>query len=67
MYAHMSSPSPLHRGARVRTGQRIGRVGKTGNARTTPCHLHFEIWPHGWRQGSPIDPKPSLRRWDGWS
>jgi murein DD-endopeptidase MepM/ murein hydrolase activator NlpD len=67
MYAHMSSPSPLHQGDRVHTGRRIGRVGKTGNARTTPCHLHFEIWPHGWRNGSPIDPKPSLRRWDNWS
>jgi murein DD-endopeptidase MepM/ murein hydrolase activator NlpD len=67
MYAHMVSPSPLGQGNRVRTGQRVGSVGKTGNARTTPCHLHFEIWPHGWRNGSPIDPKPSLRRWDNWS
>jgi murein DD-endopeptidase MepM/ murein hydrolase activator NlpD len=67
MYAHLASRSPLHQGQRVRTGQRIGRVGKTGNARTTPCHLHFEIWPHGRRNGSPIDPKPSLRRWDKWS
>jgi murein DD-endopeptidase MepM/ murein hydrolase activator NlpD len=67
MYAHMVSPSPLGQGDRVHTGQRVGNVGKTGNARTTPCHLHFEIWPHGWRNGSPIDPKPSLRRWDNWS
>jgi murein DD-endopeptidase MepM/ murein hydrolase activator NlpD len=67
MYSHMSAPSPLRRGNRVQTGQRVGRVGRTGNARTTPCHLHFEIWPRGWRNGSPIDPKPSLRRWDNWS
>ena len=67
MYAHMVSPSRFGNGDRVHTGERIGSVGKTGNARTTPCHLHFEIWPHGWRRGSPIDPKPSLLRWDGWS
>jgi len=67
MYSHMPSPSPFGQGARVRTGQRIGAVGKTGNARTTPCHLHFEIWPKGWRNGSPIDPEPALRRWDGYS
>lgn len=67
MYAHMPSPSRFHDGDRVHTGQRIGAVGQTGNARTTPCHLHFEIWPNGWRNASPIDPLPSLRRWDGWS
>jgi len=67
MYAHMPSPSPFGKGDRVRTGERVGAVGKTGNARTTPCHLHFEIWPNGWRSGSPVDPEPALRRWDGWS
>jgi murein DD-endopeptidase MepM/ murein hydrolase activator NlpD len=67
MYAHMPSPSPLGRGDRVHTGERIGAVGRTGNARTTPCHLHLEVWPRGWRHGSPVDPKPALRRWDGWS
>jgi len=67
LYAHMVSRSHFHDGDRVHTGDRIGSVGKTGNARTTPCHLHFEIWPHGWHHGSPIDPLPSLRRWDRWS
>jgi murein DD-endopeptidase MepM/ murein hydrolase activator NlpD len=67
MYAHMTSSSRFGDGARVHTGERIGSVGKTGNARTTPCHLHFEIWPHGWRNSSPVDPKPALKRWDGWS
>lgn len=67
MYAHMRSPSPFGRGDRVRTGQRVGAVGRTGNARTTPCHLHFEIWPRGWRNGSPVDPLGALRRWDGYS
>jgi murein DD-endopeptidase MepM/ murein hydrolase activator NlpD len=67
LYAHMVSRSRFGKGDRVHTGDRIGSVGQTGNARTTPCHLHFEIWPHGWHHGSPIDPLPSLRRWDGWS
>jgi murein DD-endopeptidase MepM/ murein hydrolase activator NlpD len=67
MYSHMPSPSRFGNGDRVHTGRRIGAVGKTGNARTTPCHLHFEIWPRGWRRGSPVDPLPALRRWDGWS
>jgi murein DD-endopeptidase MepM/ murein hydrolase activator NlpD len=67
MYAHMPSPSPFGQGDRVHTGQRIGAVGRTGNARTTPCHLHFEIWPNGWRNGSPVNPLGSLKRWDGWS
>jgi murein DD-endopeptidase MepM/ murein hydrolase activator NlpD len=67
LYAHLRGPGPLGHGERVRTGGRIGAVGRTGNARTTPCHLHFELWPDGYRRGRPADPLPSLRRWDGWS
>lgn len=67
LYVHMPHPSPFGEGARVHTGERVGAVGQTGNARTTPCHLHFEIWPNGWHHGSPIDPLPSLKRWDGYS
>ena len=67
MYVHMASSSRFGRGDRVRTGERIGSVGRTGNARSEPCQLHFELWPSGWRRGSPADPLPSLRRWDGWS
>lgn len=62
-YAHMRSPSKAGRGDRVRTGQRIGRVGLTGNADGTPCHLHFEIRVGG----RPVDPDPALARWDAWS
>jgi hypothetical protein len=29
--------------------------------------LHFEEWPRGWENGSPIDPLPDLERWDRWS
>ena len=47
--------------------RRIGRVGKTGNARTVGCQLHFEVWPKGWERGRPVDPLPILKRWDRWS
>jgi murein DD-endopeptidase MepM/ murein hydrolase activator NlpD len=68
MYAHLLSPSPLEEGDRVRTGQRIGQVGATGNA--TGCHLHFEVWSGpGWYEGG--EPLPAVRRllksWDAWS
>jgi murein DD-endopeptidase MepM/ murein hydrolase activator NlpD len=63
LYAHLRKPAIVHKGELVRTGQRIGAVGKTGNAGTTPCHLHFEIHVHG----HPIDPEPALQRWDRFS
>jgi murein DD-endopeptidase MepM/ murein hydrolase activator NlpD len=62
-YAHMPRPSSVHRGERVRTGERIGAVGETGNAITVGCHLHFEIHV----RGVPVDPESSLRRWDRFS
>jgi len=66
-YAHLIAPTPLHTGERVSTGQTVGHVGRTGNARTVGCMLHLEIWPHGWVHGSPIDPLPFLQRWDRYS
>lgn len=66
-YAHLRDSTPLAEGSRVRTGQRIGVVGRTGNARSEFCQLHFELWPRGYRHGPPRDPLPSLRRWDGFS
>jgi murein DD-endopeptidase MepM/ murein hydrolase activator NlpD len=62
-YAHMPRPALVRRGQRVWTGQRVGSVGETGNARTVGCHLHFEIHVHG----RPVDPEPYLRRWDRYS
>jgi Peptidase family M23 len=59
-YAHLAHRPRLRRGSTVRTGQRVGRVGASGNARTVSCHLHFEIRS----RGRPIDPRPHLRRWD---
>lgn len=63
MYAHLAHPGKVRAGRHVRTGQRIGRVGASGNARAQGCQLHFEaIGP-----GGPFDPEPLLRRWDRWS
>ena len=53
LYAHLHDVS-VDPGARVRQGQQIGHVGKTGNARhrwITP-HLHLEVV----RDGEPVDP-----------
>ena len=67
VYMHLAEPSPFAPGDRVYTGQRIGAVGETGNARG--CHLHFELWgAPGWYDGGkPFDPLPSLQAWDSWS
>jgi murein DD-endopeptidase MepM/ murein hydrolase activator NlpD len=62
-YAHMAHPSPFHRGDLVHVGQIVGRIGRTGNAGSTPCHLHFEIH----LGGRPIDPQSYLRAWDRYS
>jgi murein DD-endopeptidase MepM/ murein hydrolase activator NlpD len=66
-YMHMEAPAPFAAGDRVYTGQQIGTVGQTGNARG--CHLHFEMWDApGWYDGGrPFDPLPSLTAWDSWS
>jgi murein DD-endopeptidase MepM/ murein hydrolase activator NlpD len=63
LYAHMIHPSPFRRGDLVHVGQTVGYVGKTGNARTVGCHLHFELHVHG----RPINPEPYLRAWDRYS
>ena len=45
-YAHLAAFSPLAvDGGRVQAGDVVGFVGNTGDAETTPYHLHFEIHP----------------------
>jgi len=44
-------------GMAVRTGDIVGYVGDSGNAKGGAPHLHIGIYPHG---GAPIDPKPVL-------
>lgn len=62
-YSHLARRPRLRVGDRVSTGQRIGSIGATGNARTIGCHLHFEIRS----RGRPIDPERELHAWDRWS
>ena len=54
----------LKPGAVVSEGDQLCLVGATGDA--TGPHLHFELWPAGWREVKgtrPIDPLPQLQRW----
>ena len=67
VYMHLAEPTPFSEGDRIYTGQRLGAVGDSGNARG--CHLHFELWngPGWYDGGKPFDPLPSLQAWDSWS
>lgn len=65
-YVHLLRTAAQKEGQRVRSGEAIGRVGATGNARSVGCMLHLEMWPRGFRRGGPIDPEPFLRTWDAW-
>ncbi len=51
-YAHLDEWL-VSEGQRLAPGDTLGRVGNTGNARTTPPHLHFGIYQRG-----PHDPWP---------
>ena len=62
-YSHLLTTPRVAKGDRVRTGQRLGEVGATGNAASVGCHLHFEVR----ESGVPVDPEPLLHAWDRWS
>lgn len=55
-YAHLDSQLVVA-GQRVSIGDTIGLIGNTGNAITTPPHLHFGIYT---RSGA-VDPLPFIR------
>ena len=57
-YAHLDSQA-VQTGQVVRTGDTLGWVGNTGNARTTAPHLHFGIYARG--EGA-VDPYPFVHR-----
>jgi murein DD-endopeptidase MepM/ murein hydrolase activator NlpD len=56
-YAHLDRQL-VRAGTPVRAGDVIGTVGNTGNARTTPPHLHFGIYA----AGGAVDPLPYISR-----
>lgn len=56
-YAH-NAKNIAPAGTRVKAGDVIALVGKTGNAATTPPHIHFEVHPGG---GTPVNPYPFLK------
>lgn len=55
-YAHLDSQH-VSDGDRIEIGDTLGFVGNTGNARTTPPHLHFGLYRSG--EGA-VDPIPFL-------
>lgn len=62
-YAHLASLRPdLRVGQSVEAGEVLGRSGNTGNARSTPPHLHLGISRTGSVAGE-ISPYPYLQRW----
>lgn len=68
--SHLSAVvDALEPGMRVSTGQLLGRTGNSGNARSTPPHLHFGIshptTPDDWevRRGE-IPPYAYLKAWE---
>jgi hypothetical protein len=53
-FAHLQEHK-VTSGENVTLGQMIGTVGNTGNARTTPPHLHFGIYIRGEGAVDPVD------------
>ena len=56
-YAHLSAFADITEGQFVETGTVLGYVGNTGNARSTPHHVHFQVHPGG---GTAVNGYPLL-------
>jgi hypothetical protein len=68
VYAHMiEDPTKTHNlkvGETLGQGHQIGRVGNSGNAASTPSHVHYEIRPPGGSYAASYNPRrflPPLR------
>jgi len=46
-YAHLDRYGAFRVGDVIHSGDVVGYVGRTGNARGTPFHLHYGIYRHG--------------------
>jgi murein DD-endopeptidase MepM/ murein hydrolase activator NlpD len=57
-FAHLQTQD-VESGTMVKAGQQIGTVGNSGNARTTPPHLHFGIYARG---SGAVDPSPYITK-----
>jgi murein DD-endopeptidase MepM/ murein hydrolase activator NlpD len=66
-YAHLSAYSPFAvNGRQVKAGTVLGFMGNTGDAVSTPYHLHFEIHPVGLLYlgyDGAVRPYPYLQAW----
>jgi hypothetical protein len=66
-YAHLSGYTKYGRnGTHVKAGQQIAFIGNTGDAFTTPHHLHFEIHPARLlylHYAGAVDPTAYLDQW----
>ena len=66
-YAHLAGYARwILKHRNVRPGQVIGFVGHTGDAFTTPPHLHFEVHPHQLLKldyDGAVDPTTYLKKW----
>jgi len=60
-YAHLERWGPIRQGQWVTPGTVLGYVGNSGNARSTPTHLHYGIYG----PGGAINPYPLLRNGGG--
>jgi TP901 family phage tail tape measure protein len=62
LYAHLSQRS-VSTGQKIKSGDRIGTIGNTGNTRPlgSGYHLHFEVRPHGQGHGSAVSPAPWMK------
>jgi murein DD-endopeptidase MepM/ murein hydrolase activator NlpD len=57
-YAHLDRFADVHAGEAVRPGDILGYVGNSGDAITTPTHLHYGIYGS---VGGAMNPYPRLR------